>query len=187
MPRPEFGRSRPTTAAAAPAALRLVHSQVVGREQMAIAAAVRYGYGLEDAFQGKARHFSFGCSKARPRYHLQRIAPWRTGLPRWADPLRSPRPDDSTIACCPLSPSSPARRSERPADSREEGIGASATSASALRQVRQRARASAWRSRPTRIPRRSQMNGVAGSYKTTPKLPRRSRSCSCAGSVLHPT
>jgi hypothetical protein len=72
MPRPKFGRSRPTTAAATPATFRLVHLQVVGREQMAIAADMRYGHGLEHTFRGKADHVSFGCSKARPRYHLQR-------------------------------------------------------------------------------------------------------------------
>jgi|SRR5579883_423198 len=62
----EFGRSRPTTAAAAPAAFCWVHLQVVGREQMAIAADFGYGHGLEDAFRGKAHHTSFGCFKAGP-------------------------------------------------------------------------------------------------------------------------
>lgn len=87
MPRPKFGRTRPTTAAAAPATFRLVHLQVVGREQMAIAAYVGYGHGLEDAFQAKAHHISFGCFKARPRYQccvkatsefgeLRRMLPW---------------------------------------------------------------------------------------------------------------
>jgi hypothetical protein len=66
MPRPKFGRSRPTTAPAAPATFRLVHLQVVGHQQMAIAADLGYGHGLEDTFQGKAHHISFGCSKARP-------------------------------------------------------------------------------------------------------------------------
>jgi hypothetical protein len=70
MPRPKFGRSRPTTAAAAPTTFRLVHLQVVGREQMAIAADIGYSHGLEDTFQGKAHHISFGCSKARPRYQF---------------------------------------------------------------------------------------------------------------------
>jgi hypothetical protein len=68
MPRPKLGGSRPTTAAASPATFRLVHLQVVGREQMAIAADIGYGHGLEDTFEGKAHHLSFGCSKARPRY-----------------------------------------------------------------------------------------------------------------------
>jgi hypothetical protein len=72
----------------------LVHLQVVGREQMAIAADIGYGHGLEDTFQGKAHDISFGCSKARPRYHLQRFAPSCTGLPRRAVTFRSPRPDD---------------------------------------------------------------------------------------------
>ena len=69
-PRPKFGRSRPPTAAAAPATFRWVHLQVVGREQMTIAADIRYGHGVEEALQGKAHHISFGCSKARPRYHM---------------------------------------------------------------------------------------------------------------------
>jgi hypothetical protein len=47
-PRTKFGRSRPTTVAAAPAAIRLVHLEVVRREQMAIAADIGYGHGLED-------------------------------------------------------------------------------------------------------------------------------------------
>jgi hypothetical protein len=76
---PKFGRSQPTTAAAAPATSRSVRLQVVGREQMAIAADAGYSHGLEHTFQGKADHVSFGCSKARPRYHLQRIAPSCTG------------------------------------------------------------------------------------------------------------
>jgi hypothetical protein len=70
MPRPKVGRSRPTTAAAAPTALRLVHLQVVGREQMAIAADTGYAHGLENTFRRKAQDMSFGCSKARPRYHV---------------------------------------------------------------------------------------------------------------------
>jgi len=70
MPRPKFGRSRPTTAATAPAAFGSVHLQVVEREQMAIAADLGYGHGLEDTFQGKAHHIGFGCSKARPRYQF---------------------------------------------------------------------------------------------------------------------
>jgi hypothetical protein len=69
VPRPKFGRSRPTAAAAAPATFRFVRLQVVGREQMTIAADIGYGHGLEDTpSQGKAHHFSFGCFKARPRY-----------------------------------------------------------------------------------------------------------------------
>jgi hypothetical protein len=84
MPRPKFGRSRPTAAAASPATFRLVDLQVIRREQMAIAADMRYGHGLEHTFQGKADHVSFGCSKARPRYDLRRIAPSRNGLPHWA-------------------------------------------------------------------------------------------------------
>jgi hypothetical protein len=72
LPHPILGRSRPPTAAAAPATFRMVHLQVVGREQMTIAADTGYGHGLEDTFQGKAHDISFGCSKARPRYHLQK-------------------------------------------------------------------------------------------------------------------
>jgi len=49
---------------------------------MAVAADFRYRHGLEDTFQGKAHHLSFGCSKARPRYHLQRFAPLCTRLQR---------------------------------------------------------------------------------------------------------
>ena len=91
MSRPEFGRSHPTTAAAAPATSRLVHLQVIGREQMAIAADAGYSQGLEDAFQGKAHHISFGCSKARPRYQpnlgLHRRAPdCHVGPPSWQCP-----------------------------------------------------------------------------------------------------
>jgi len=70
MTRAKFGRSRPTTAAAAPATGRLVHLQIVEREQMAVAAEIWYGHGLEDAFRGKAHHIGFGCFKARPRYHF---------------------------------------------------------------------------------------------------------------------
>ena len=70
MPRPKFSRSRPATVEAPPATFRLVHLQVVWREQMAIAADIGYGHRLEDAFQGKAHHVSFGCSKARPRYQF---------------------------------------------------------------------------------------------------------------------
>src|SRR5215469_5125621 len=66
MARPKLGRSHPTTAAAAPATFRLVHSQVVGGEQMAIATDIRYGHGFEGILHGKAHHISFGCSKARP-------------------------------------------------------------------------------------------------------------------------
>jgi hypothetical protein len=94
MPRPELGRSHPTAAAAAPATFHLVHLQVVGREHMAIAADTGYGHGFGDRFQGKAHHISFGCSKARPRYHLQRIASSCNGLPPWTAPVRSRRPDD---------------------------------------------------------------------------------------------
>ena len=81
---PKIRRSRPTTAAAAPTTFRRVHLQVVGREQMTIAADIGYGHGFEDTFQGKAHHISFGCSKARPRYQFQRIAPSCNGLPHWA-------------------------------------------------------------------------------------------------------
>jgi hypothetical protein len=73
MPRPKLGRSCPATAATAPATSRLVHLQVIGREQMAITADIGYSHGLEDTFQGKAHHISFGCSKARPRYHVTKI------------------------------------------------------------------------------------------------------------------
>src|SRR6185437_7440893 len=48
MSSPEFRRSRPTTAAAAPATFGLVHLQVIGREQMTIAADTGYVHGLED-------------------------------------------------------------------------------------------------------------------------------------------
>ena len=72
MPRPKFGGSHPTTSAAAPATSRSVHLHVVGREQMAVAADFGYRHGLEDTFQGKAHHLSFGCSKARPRYHANK-------------------------------------------------------------------------------------------------------------------
>jgi hypothetical protein len=84
MPRPKFGRSHPTTAAAAPATSCTVHLQVVGREQMAIAADTGYGHGLENTFRRKAHDMSFGCSKARPRYHLQRFAPLCSGSHRQA-------------------------------------------------------------------------------------------------------
>ena len=50
MPRSEFGRSRPTAAAAAPATFCLVHVQIVRREQMTIAADIGYGQGPEDTF-----------------------------------------------------------------------------------------------------------------------------------------
>ena len=70
MPRPKFGRSRPPTAATPPATVRLVYLQIVGREQMTIAAGIGYGHGRDDTFQGKAHHISFGCFKARPRYHF---------------------------------------------------------------------------------------------------------------------
>jgi hypothetical protein len=82
MPRPKFGRSRPTTAATAPAAFGSVHLQVVGREQMAIAADIGYGHALENTFHGEAHDISFGCFKARPRYHLQRIASFCNGVPQ---------------------------------------------------------------------------------------------------------
>jgi len=95
MPHPKFGRSLPTTAATAPATFRLIHLQVVGREQMAItadfgasdgslaspsvigreqmamAADRGYGHGLRITLQRKAHHMNFGCSKARPRYHFE--------------------------------------------------------------------------------------------------------------------
>jgi hypothetical protein len=70
MPRPKFGRSLPTTAAASPATFRVVHLQVLGREQMTAAADIGDGHGLEDTFHGKAHQLSFGCFKARPRYHF---------------------------------------------------------------------------------------------------------------------
>jgi hypothetical protein len=69
MPSPKFGCSRPTTAAAAPAAFRVIDLQVVGSKQMAVAAHIGYGHGLEDTLLGRANHISFGCFKARPRYH----------------------------------------------------------------------------------------------------------------------
>jgi hypothetical protein len=70
MPRPKPGRSRPTTAPAAPAELGMVHLQVVGGEQMALAADIGYGHRGEQTLRGKAHHLSFGCFKARPRYHM---------------------------------------------------------------------------------------------------------------------
>jgi hypothetical protein len=74
-------RSLPPTAEAAPAAFDFVHPQVVGGKRMTIAASAGYGCGLAYAIAGKAHQMSFGCFKARPRYHL-----------RWAipdcDPLR---------------------------------------------------------------------------------------------------
>src|SRR6185312_14949214 len=82
MPRPKFGRSHSTTAPAAPAAIRLVQLQVVGREQMTIAAGIGYGHRLEGTFEGKAHHPCFGCSKARPRYQFP------SSCLRW---VRSPR------------------------------------------------------------------------------------------------
>jgi predicted nucleic acid-binding protein len=104
MPSPKFGCSRPTTAAAAPAAFRVIDLQVVGSKQMAVAAHIGYGHGLEDTLLAKANHISFGCFKARPRYQFRRFAPLCAGLPRGAPALRSPRPDDrvlSTVACRP--------------------------------------------------------------------------------------
>lgn len=70
MPRPKFGCSRPTTAAAAPATFRIVHRQVVGREQMAIAADTGYGHGVEDTFRRKRHNMTFGCIKSHPRYQF---------------------------------------------------------------------------------------------------------------------
>jgi hypothetical protein len=70
VPPTKFGRALPATAATAPAALSLVYLQVVGREQMAIAAKVGNGHGLADTSHGKAHHMSFGCLKARPRYQF---------------------------------------------------------------------------------------------------------------------
>ncbi len=69
MSRPKTGRSRPTTAPAPPATFRLVHIQIVGREQMTIAADIGYCHGPGDPSQGKAHDITFGCFKARPRYH----------------------------------------------------------------------------------------------------------------------
>ena len=97
---PKLGRPRPTAAAAAPATFRLAHVQIVGREQMAIAADIGYGHGLEDSFQRKAHHISFGCSKARPRYHLQRLAPSCIRL--HGGPPSSQR--CPVVAWCPPSP-----------------------------------------------------------------------------------
>jgi hypothetical protein len=87
MPRPKLGRSRPTAAAAAPATPCMVHLQIVGREQMAIAADIGYGHALGNTFRKKAHDISFGCSKARPRYHfngLHRRAPDCLVGPRFA-------------------------------------------------------------------------------------------------------
>ena len=97
VPRPKFGRSHPTTAAAAPATSRSVHLQVVGREQMAVAADIGDGHALEDTFQGKAHEISFGCSKARPRYQLRRFATLYAGT--GMRQLRSP----SAASCLALS------------------------------------------------------------------------------------
>jgi hypothetical protein len=69
LPRPKPGRSPPPTTAAAPATFRLVHLQVVGRKQMAIAADSGYGHRLDDAPRRKAHNISFGCFKSGPRYH----------------------------------------------------------------------------------------------------------------------
>ena len=79
MPRPKLGRSRSTTAAAAPAPFRTVHLEVVGREQMAIPADTAYGHKPEDRFRRKGHDMTLGCIKARPRYQFQRF-----GLPRRA-------------------------------------------------------------------------------------------------------
>jgi len=92
MPRSKLGRSRSTTEAAAPATCRLVYPQIFGREQMAIAADGRYGHGLEDTFRREGHDMSFGCSKARPRYQFQRLAPSCTALPHRTAFLGSPRP-----------------------------------------------------------------------------------------------
>ena len=74
MPRPKRGCALPATtaaaAAAAPAAFDFVYPQVVRREQMALAANVGHGGALTNAIAGKAHHLSFGCFKARPRYHM---------------------------------------------------------------------------------------------------------------------
>jgi hypothetical protein len=70
MPSPKFGRSRPTTAAAAPATFRMVHLKVVGRQQMAIAADTGYHHGLGDTFRREGHDMTFACSKARPRYQF---------------------------------------------------------------------------------------------------------------------
>lgn len=48
----------------------MVHLQVVGGEQMALAADIGYGHRGEQTLRGKAHHLSFGCFKARPRYHF---------------------------------------------------------------------------------------------------------------------
>jgi hypothetical protein len=70
VPRSKYSCSLPATAATAPAAQCLLHPQVLGRKQMAIAANIGYVHGLADTFLGKANHMSFGCFKARPRYHF---------------------------------------------------------------------------------------------------------------------
>jgi hypothetical protein len=93
MPRPKLGRSCPTTTAAAPATVLMVHVQVVWREQMAIAADTGYGHGLEDTLLGKQHDMSFGCIKAGPRYQccikttnkfseLRQKLPWRLATKR---------------------------------------------------------------------------------------------------------
>lgn len=128
MPRSKLGRSRPTTAPATPATFRMVHLQVIGREQMAIAANIGYGHGLEEAFQGKAHHISFGCSKARPRYHFQRFAPSCTELPRRAALFSA---HALTIACC--SPSLPFQTRSACALSRPRLSAVSALNASRYR------------------------------------------------------
>ena len=70
MPYPKFGRPRVATPAAAPATFPSVHLQILGREQMAIAADIGYAHGLEGSFQRKGHYINFGCFKACPRYHF---------------------------------------------------------------------------------------------------------------------
>jgi hypothetical protein len=106
----------------------LVHFQVIGREQMAVAADIGYGHGLEDAFQGKTDHISFGCFKARPRYQFQRFARSCTELPRRAALFSAHAP---TIACC--SPSLPFQTRSACALSRPRLSAVSALNASRYR------------------------------------------------------
>lgn len=66
---PEIRPLAPDHSGGSASDVRLVHLQVVGREQMAVAADTGYGDGLQGTLQGKAQ-ISFGCPKARPRYQF---------------------------------------------------------------------------------------------------------------------
>jgi hypothetical protein len=87
MPRAKLGRSRPTTAGAAPATSRIVRLEVVGCEQMAVAADTRYGHGLKNPLRRKAHALSFGCSKARPPLPISTVCAVVNRMPRRAASL----------------------------------------------------------------------------------------------------